>query len=102
MRAETYTYAIIDRDDLITNTAEHVDDADAQTWHLDRGSRGRLVALDLGSHETPRIGDKVAVDDDGWKAQRKTQRLGKIVCAECGGTDTNPKIRGCSGVIHDQ
>lgn len=36
------------------------------------------------------------------KAQRKTQRLGKIVCAECGGTDTNPKIRGCSGVIHDQ
>lgn len=36
------------------------------------------------------------------KAQRKTQRLGKIVCAECGGTDANPKIRECSGVIHDQ
>lgn len=61
----THTFATIDsKDDIITKLTTCETDEQAQEWFRS-GQSGRLVVLDLGAGEDPRVGDVVTVDEDG-------------------------------------
>jgi hypothetical protein len=64
----TDRYAMV-RDNRIIALSEHETDHEAQGWYQssarEQYGRAVLVVLDLGAGETPSVGDRVRVDDDG-------------------------------------